>query len=155
MSRCFVCRLSGRYRSSLSELDGVLDVPVLRLQFMCDRQLRYRAGIVAGLRQDQAQVFVKQRTNGAIAARLEAPESSPASGGGRWSSKRKLSVILELLRGADLESTSRKHRVTIATLTEWRGRLLTGGEAGRAKADRDRWSSGGAAEVRDATTNVR
>ena len=52
-----------------------------------------------------------------------------AGGAGRWSSKRKLSVILELLRGADLESTSRKHRVTIATLTEWRDRFLAGGEA--------------------------
>ena len=67
---------------------------------------------------------------GARKATEQAPESSPASGGGRWSSKRKLSVILDLLRGADLESTSRKHRVTIATLTEWRDRFLTTGEAG-------------------------
>jgi hypothetical protein len=41
-----------------------------------------------------------------------------------------VSVIVELLRGADLESTSRKHRVTVATLTEWRDRLLASGEAG-------------------------
>jgi transposase len=67
---------------------------------------------------------------GARRATEQAPESSPASGGGRWSSKRKLTVILEVLRGADLESTSRKHRVTIATLTEWRDRFLAGGEAG-------------------------
>jgi hypothetical protein len=33
------------------------------------------------------------------------------------------------LRGADLESTSRKYRVTVATLTEWRDRFLAGGEA--------------------------
>ena len=59
----------------------------------------------------------------------DAPASSPTAGGGRWSSKRKVSVILELLRGADLESTSRKHRVTAATLTEWRDRFLAGGEA--------------------------
>jgi transposase-like protein len=39
-------------------------------------------------------------------------------------------VILELLRGADLESTSRKHRVTAATLTNWRDRFLAEGEAG-------------------------
>jgi hypothetical protein len=39
-------------------------------------------------------------------------------GGGWWSAKRKVSVVLELLRGADLESTSRKHRVTAATLIE-------------------------------------
>src|SRR4030095_11297174 len=34
------------------------------------------------------------------------------------------------LRGADLESASRKHRATIATPTEWRDRFLAGGEAG-------------------------
>lgn len=67
---------------------------------------------------------------GARRATEQAPESSPAFGGGRWSSKRKLSVILEVLRGADLDSTSRKHRVTIATLTEWRDRFLASGEAG-------------------------
>jgi transposase-like protein len=59
----------------------------------------------------------------------QAPESS-AAGGGRWSAKRKTSVILELLRGADLEDTSRKYRVTVATLTEWRDRFLASGEAG-------------------------
>ena len=59
------------------------------------------------------------------------PHREPAlAGGGRWSAKRKLSVILELLRGADLEATSRKHRVTVATLTEWREAFLTHGEAG-------------------------
>jgi transposase-like protein len=41
-----------------------------------------------------------------------------------------VSVILELLRGADLESTSRKHRVTVATLSEWRDRFLANGEVG-------------------------
>ena len=40
-----------------------------------------------------------------------------------------MSVILELLRGMDLEAASRKHRVTIATLTEWRDRFLAGGES--------------------------
>src|ERR1044072_9438396 len=59
----------------------------------------------------------------------DAPESSANAGGGRWSAKRKVSVVLELLRGADLESTSRKYRVTAATLTEWRDRFLAGGEA--------------------------
>jgi hypothetical protein len=66
---------------------------------------------------------------GARRATEQAPESSPA-GGGRWSAKRKMSVVLELLHGADLEATSRKHRVTIATLTQWRDRFLAGGEAG-------------------------
>ena len=67
---------------------------------------------------------------GARRATEGAPESAGRAGGGRWSASRKVSVILELLRGTDLESTSRKYRVTVATLTEWRDRFLTAGEAG-------------------------
>jgi len=63
------------------------------------------------------------------ASQSPGPESGRA-GAGRWSSRRKTTVILELLRGADLESTSRKYRVTIATLSNWRDRFLAGGEAG-------------------------
>lgn len=66
---------------------------------------------------------------GALRATEVVSESSALPGGGRWSSKRKLSVILEVLRGVDLETTSRKHRVTVATLTDWRDRFLAGGEA--------------------------
>jgi transposase len=66
---------------------------------------------------------------GARRATEQSPESGPPPGAGRWSAKRKTSVVLELLRGADLESTSRKHRVTLATLSDWRERFLAGGEA--------------------------
>jgi hypothetical protein len=52
------------------------------------------------------------------------------SGKGRWSAKRKLSVVLELLRGADLESTSRKYGLTVAALSQWREAFLAAGEAG-------------------------
>jgi transposase-like protein len=75
----------------------------------------------------------KKSDSGAAEGARRASEQSPESGragAGRWSAKRKVSVILELLRGADLESTSRKYRVTGATLTEWRDRFLTGGEVG-------------------------
>src|SRR5690349_25177770 len=68
-------------------------------------------------------------SEGARRATEDAPESSALPGSGRWSARRKVSVVLELLRGADLESTSRKYRVTAATLTEWRDRFLAGGEA--------------------------
>ena len=68
-------------------------------------------------------------SEGARRATEDPTASSAAAGAGRWSSKRKVSVVLELLRGADLESTSRKYRVTAATLTEWRDRFLAGGEA--------------------------
>jgi transposase-like protein len=44
---------------------------------------------------------------------------------------------LELLRGADLESTSRKHRVTAATLTQWRDRFLAVGETGLKSREAD------------------
>ena len=65
---------------------------------------------------------------GARRATDQAPESSRA-GAGRWSAKRKVSVVLELLRGADLEATSRKYRVTAAALTQWREHFLASGEA--------------------------
>lgn len=68
-------------------------------------------------------------SEGARRATEDAPESFARAGAGRWSAKRKVSVILELLRGADLESTSRKYRVTAATLSEWRDRFLAGGES--------------------------
>jgi transposase-like protein len=71
--------------------------------------------------------------SGAAEGARRATEQSPESGrpgAGRWSSRRKTAVILELLRGADLESTSRKYRVTAATLGDWRDRFLAAGEAG-------------------------
>jgi transposase len=74
---------------------------------------------------------------GARRATEVASESSALPGGGRWSSKRKLSVVLEILRGVDLEATSRKHRVTVATLTEWRNRFLASGEAGLKSRETD------------------
>jgi hypothetical protein len=39
-------------------------------------------------------------------------------------------VFLDLLHGADLESTSRKYGVTIAALSQWREAFLAAGEAG-------------------------
>ena len=41
------------------------------------------------------------------------------------------------MRGADLESTSRKYRVTAATLTAWRDRFLAGGETGLKSREAD------------------
>src|SRR5436190_23861544 len=76
-------------------------------------------------------------SEGAHRATEDASESSAAAGGGRWSAKRKVSVVLELLRGADLESTSRKYRVTAATFTAWRDRFLAGGETGLKSREAD------------------
>ena len=69
-------------------------------------------------------------SEGARRATEPSPESAAPGGAGRWSAKRKLEVILELLRGADIEALSRKYRVNVATLSEWRERFLTVGEAG-------------------------
>ncbi|MCX7605211.1 MAG: hypothetical protein N2036_14125 [Bryobacteraceae bacterium] len=41
-----------------------------------------------------------------------------------------MSVVLELLRGEDLESVSRKYAVTAATLSAWRDAFFASGEAG-------------------------
>lgn len=52
--------------------------------------------------------------------RAQAGAAGPPNVKCRWS---------ELLRGAHIESTSRKHRVTSATLAHWRDRFLGGCEA--------------------------
>jgi transposase-like protein len=66
---------------------------------------------------------------GARRATGAGPDSA-GGGKGRWSARRKATVVLELIRGADLETVSRKHGITAATLTGWRDAFLEGGEAG-------------------------
>ncbi len=66
---------------------------------------------------------------GARRATVAAPAAG-RGGKGRWSARRKMTVVLELLRGAELEATSRKYGVTAATLTHWREAFVEGGEAG-------------------------
>ena len=68
-------------------------------------------------------------SEGARRATGEASASSALVGRGRWSARRKVSVVLELLRGADLESVSRRQGVTAAKLSQWRDDFLAGGEA--------------------------
>ena len=46
---------------------------------------------------------------GARRATGEAPESVGRRGKGRWSAKRKMAVVMELLRGENLETLSRKY----------------------------------------------
>jgi transposase-like protein len=67
----------------------------------------------------QVSQHVQQQTSG-----------SGRRGKGRWSAERKMAVVLEFLRGEDLESLSRKYAVTAATLSDWRDAFLTSGEAG-------------------------
>ena len=48
---------------------------------------------------------------------------------GRWSSKKKIDVVLRLLKGEDLDSLSRECRVAASTISKWRDDLLEGGQA--------------------------
>ncbi len=59
---------------------------------------------------------------------------------GRFSAKRKTEAVLRLLRGEDLETTSRQLGVTAAPLSSWRDAFLDGGTAAlksRPTDDRD------------------
>jgi transposase len=49
---------------------------------------------------------------------------------GRWSTQRKTSVVLRLLRGESLDEVSRETGVTAARLSEWREVFLAAGALG-------------------------
>ena len=68
-------------------------------------------------------------SEGARRATGEASALSALVGTGRWSARRKVSVVIEWLKGESLEGLSRRHGVTAATLSQWRGEVLAGGEA--------------------------
>ena len=68
-------------------------------------------------------------SEGARRATGEASASSALVGTGRWSARRKVSVVIELLKGESLEGLSRRHGVTAAKLSQWRDEFLAGGEA--------------------------
>jgi len=53
-----------------------------------------------------------EASEGARRATGEASASSALVGTGRWSARRKVSVVIELLKGESLESLSRRHGVT-------------------------------------------
>jgi transposase len=69
---------------------------------------------------------------GARPGDAERPQESGAAApgrGGRMSRQRKMTAVLRLLRGEDLELVSRSLGVTAATLTAWRDAFLAAGEA--------------------------
>ena len=68
-------------------------------------------------------------SEGARRATGEASALSALVGTGRWSARRKVSVVIEWLKGESLEGLSRRHGVTAATLSQGRGEVLAGGEA--------------------------
>ena len=49
---------------------------------------------------------------------------------GRWTSRRKMEVVLRLLRGEDLDALSRELKVKTSSLAKWRDDFLAAGQAG-------------------------
>ncbi len=47
---------------------------------------------------------------------------------GRWSSRRKLEVVLRVLRGEDLDALSRELGVTAGAIAQWRDQVLAAGQ---------------------------
>jgi hypothetical protein len=47
-----------------------------------------------------------------------------------WTSKRKVEVVLQLLRGEEIEFLSRKYEVTVSDISQWRDAFLFNGENG-------------------------
>ena len=56
-------------------------------------------------------------------------ERAPSGERGRWSSRRKMEVVLRALRGEDLDALSRELGVTAGTIAQWREQFLAGGQA--------------------------
>jgi transposase-like protein len=59
---------------------------------------------------------------------------------GRFSSRKKLEVVLRVLRGEDLDRVSRETGMTAATVSAWRDQFVASGQAGlksRAAEGRD------------------
>ena len=48
---------------------------------------------------------------------------------GRWTSQRKMEVVLRLLRGEDLDAVSRELNVKSSSLAKWREEFLAAGQA--------------------------
>ncbi|MGH9071883.1 MAG: IS3 family transposase [Acidimicrobiales bacterium] len=64
-------------------------------------------------------------------------EGGGAQDKGRWSTRRKMDVVLRVLRGEDLDSLSRELRVTAAAIAQWRDQFLASGQAGLRSRDSD------------------
>ena len=55
---------------------------------------------------------------------------------GRFSSRKKMDVVLRVLRGDDLDLVSREAGITAATVSEWRDQFVASGPAGlKSRAD--------------------
>jgi hypothetical protein len=77
-----------------------------------------------------------------------APERSPEAGEGapsgfdgngakRFSVQRKMAIVARLLRGEPLDLVARQTNVSVARLTDWRDRALTGAATALKERERD------------------
>ncbi len=56
---------------------------------------------------------------------------------GRFSSRKKMDVVLRVLRGDDLDLVSREAGITTAKVPEWRNQFVASGQAGLKSRDAD------------------
>lgn len=56
---------------------------------------------------------------------------------GRFSSRKKMEVVLRVLRGDDLDLGSREAGITAAKVSEWRDQFVASGQAGLKSRDAD------------------
>lgn len=56
---------------------------------------------------------------------------------GRFSSRKKMEVVLRVLRGDDLDLVSREAGITAAKVSEWRDQFVASGQAGLKSRDAD------------------
>ena len=56
---------------------------------------------------------------------------------GRFSSRKKMEVVLRVLRGEDLDLVSREAGMTAAKVSEWRDQFVASGQAGLKSRDAD------------------
>ena len=66
-----------------------------------------------------------------------APSDVEGNGPKRFSVRRKLAVVARLLRGEPLELVARETNVSVAKLTEWRDRALSGAATALKERERD------------------
>ena len=66
-----------------------------------------------------------------------APSGVEGNGPKRFSVRRKLAVVARLLRGEPLELVARETNVSVAKLTEWRDRALSGAATALKERERD------------------
>ena len=62
-------------------------------------------------------------------SRRRSEVASPSGDRGRWSSQRKMEVVLRLLKGDDPDALSRKLKVSTSRIVQWREEFLAAGQS--------------------------